>query len=83
MDNDNDVGDKDNDDIGDKGDDDDLTKHVEHPVILLDVVHAVQLVVDSSTGYYLSFFYSLRSIMSKNEISMVALVMLGNLSKTF
>ena len=41
------------DDVGDKGDDDDLTKHVEHPVILLDVVHAVQLVVDGSAGYHL------------------------------
>ena len=57
MDNDNDVGDKgeDDDDVGGKDVDDNLTKHVEHPVILLDVVHAVQLVVDSSTGYYLSF----------------------------
>ena len=65
MDNDNDVGDKgdDDDDVGDKGEDDDdvgnkdvddnLTKHVEHPVILLDVVHAVQLVVDGSAGYHL------------------------------
>ena len=60
MDNDNDVGDKDvgdkgedDDDVGNKDVDDNLTKHVEHPVILLDVVHAVQLVVDGSASYHL------------------------------
>ena len=55
MDNDNDVGDKDvdDDDVGGKDVDDNLTKHVEHPVILLDVVHAMQLVVDGSAGYHL------------------------------
>ena len=51
----NDVGDKDvdDDDVGDSDVDDNLTKHVEHPVILLDVVHAVQLVVDGTAGYHL------------------------------
>ena len=73
MDNDNDVGDKgdDDDDVGDKGDDDvgnkdvddNLTKHVEHPVILLDVVHAVQLVVDRSAGDHLVVICSVMMMM--------------------
>ena len=55
---DDDNADNDGGDDNDKNDDsdedeDDLTKDVEHPVVLLDVVHPVQLVVDRSAGDHL------------------------------
>ena len=58
IDNDDDDDDDDNDNDDDtdgdaEDDDDDLTKDVEHPVVLLDVVHPVQLVVHCSAGDHL------------------------------
>ena len=56
-------------------DEGDLTKYVKDSVILLDVVHTVQLVVDSSAGYHLIIIGSMM-MMTMMMVMMMLMIMI-------
>ena len=57
-------------------DEGDLTKYVKDSVILLDVVHTVQLVVDSSAGYHLIIIGSMMMMTMMMVMMMMMMMMM-------